>query len=180
MLGLKLIHVSKRGHWWNNWLHSFQALVHQKDYSVVRGSMNQLNLNWSWFVMFGVGGLKFSWCAYQNISRTLYDATLSDRNNGGFYYAPRMMLCTVLIIVICIHLIINYTPNINIYMGTANLESDINLIIHDDAIKWNFFRVTGPLCGEFTGHQWMWIPLTKASDAELWCFLWSAPEQIVE
>ena len=28
------------------------------------------------------------------------------------------------------------------------------------------------VCGEFTGHQW--IPLTKASDAELWCFLWSA------
>ena len=23
-----------------------------------------------------------------------------------------------------------------------------------------------------------WIPLTKASDAELWCFLWSAPEQM--
>ena len=37
----------------------------------------------------------------------------------------------------------------------------------------NIFRVTGPLCGEFTGHRW--IPLTKASDAELWCFLWSAP-----
>ena len=33
----------------------------------------------------------------------------------------------------------------------------------------NIFRVTGPLCGEFTGHRW--IPLTKASDAELWCFL---------
>ena len=27
-----------------------------------------------------------------------------------------------------------------------------------------FFRVAGPLCGEFT------------CDAELWCFLWSAPE----
>ena len=40
------------------------------------------------------------------------------------------------------------------------------------------FRVTGPLCGEFPGHQW--IPLTKASDAELWCFLWSAPEQTVK
>ena len=37
----------------------------------------------------------------------------------------------------------------------------------------NIFRVTGPLCGEFTSHRW--IPLTKASDAELWCFLWSAP-----
>ena len=38
----------------------------------------------------------------------------------------------------------------------------------------NIFRVTGPLCEEFTGHRW--ISLTKASDAELWCFLWSAAE----
>ena len=37
----------------------------------------------------------------------------------------------------------------------------------------NIFRVTGPLCGEFTGHRW--ISRTKASDAEFWCFLWSAP-----
>ena len=29
----------------------------------------------------------------------------------------------------------------------------------------NIFRVTGHLCGEFTGHRW--IPRTKASDAEL-------------
>ena len=40
-------------------------------------------------------------------------------------------------------------------------------------IKWKLFPHTGPLCGEFTSHRW--IPLTKASDAELWCFLWSAP-----
>ena len=33
----------------------------------------------------------------------------------------------------------------------------------------SIFRVTGPLCGEFTGPRW--IPHTKASDAELWCFL---------
>ena len=32
----------------------------------------------------------------------------------------------------------------------------------------NIFRVTGPLCGEFTGDRW--IPSTEASDAELWCF----------
>ena len=38
----------------------------------------------------------------------------------------------------------------------------------------NIFCVTGHLCGEFTGPQW--IPRTKASDAELWCFLWSVPE----
>ena len=40
------------------------------------------------------------------------------------------------------------------------------------------FRVAGPLCGESTRHRW--IPLTKASNAELWCFLWSAPEQTAE
>ena len=41
----------------------------------------------------------------------------------------------------------------------------------------NAFRVTVPLCREFTGHSW--IPLTKASDTEL-CFLWSASQQTVE
>ena len=35
----------------------------------------------------------------------------------------------------------------------------------------HIFRVTGPLCGEFTGHRW--IPLTKASVAELCCVLGS-------
>ena len=42
----------------------------------------------------------------------------------------------------------------------------------------SIFRVTGPLCGEFTGHRW--IPLTKASDVELGCFLWSMSEYTVE
>ena len=38
----------------------------------------------------------------------------------------------------------------------------------------DIFRVTGHLCGEFTGPRW--ILHTKASDAELWCLLWSAPK----
>ena len=42
----------------------------------------------------------------------------------------------------------------------------------------NIFSITGHLCGEFTGHRW--IPRTKANEAELWCFLWSALEQMVE
>ena len=41
----------------------------------------------------------------------------------------------------------------------------------------SIFRVTGLLCGEFTGHRW--IPRTKASD-RFWCFLWSASEPTVE
>ena len=40
----------------------------------------------------------------------------------------------------------------------------------------NIFRVTGPLWGEYTGERW--ILLKKASDAELWYFLWF--EQTVE
>ena len=36
------------------------------------------------------------------------------------------------------------------------------------------FRVTGHLRGEFTGHRW--IPITKGSGVELWCFLWTVPE----
>ena len=42
----------------------------------------------------------------------------------------------------------------------------------------NIFHIIGLLCGELTGHQW--IPCTKASDVELWCFLWSVPESTVE
>ena len=32
----------------------------------------------------------------------------------------------------------------------------------------HLFRVTGPLCGEFTRHRW--FPRTKRNDAEFWCF----------
>ena len=42
----------------------------------------------------------------------------------------------------------------------------------------NIFRVARLLCEEFKGHRW--IPRTKASDAEFWCFLGSAPEPKVE
>ena len=44
----------------------------------------------------------------------------------------------------------------------------------DLSSNWNIFRVTCHLWGEFTGHWW--ITPTKASDTELWYFLWSAPE----
>ena len=48
--------------------------------------------------------------------------------------------------------------------------------VHDDVIKWKLYPCYWPfvLCGEFTGHRW--IPRTKTSDAELWCFPWSASE----
>ena len=49
---------------------------------------------------------------------------------------------------------------------------------YNDEIKWKHFRVTGPMCGVFTGH--LWNPLTKASDTEFWCFHLCATEQTVK
>ena len=48
------------------------------------------------------------------------------------------------------------------------------ILISCDIIQWKHFLHYWPFVREFAGHWW--IPLTKASDAELWSFLWSAPE----
>ena len=42
---------------------------------------------------------------------------------------------------------------------------------HDDVIKWKHFSRNWPFVWGI--HRSRWIPHTKASDAELWCFLWS-------
>ena len=45
---------------------------------------------------------------------------------------------------------------------------------HDDVIKWKHLPRYWPFVRGI--HRPRWIPLTKASDTELWCFLWSVPE----
>ena len=42
----------------------------------------------------------------------------------------------------------------------------------------NIFRVASPVWGESISHRW--IPLKKAGNAELWCFLWCIPEHTAE
>ena len=51
-------------------------------------------------------------------------------------------------------------------------------IAHDSVIKWEHFPRYWPFVRGIHRHRW--ISLTKASDAERWCFRWSAPEQMVE
>ena len=65
------------------------------------------------------------------------------------------------------HIHIEVGPRIKsgIYRDGHTAKSAI-IARHDDVIKGNIFRVTGPLCGEFTG--------------QLWCFPWSEPQQTVE
>ena len=67
------------------------------------------------------------------------------------------------------HGTIDHTYTLTLFSFTVTMMTSSN---------GNTFRVTGPLWGESAGHWW--IPLTKASGVELWCFLWSAPEQTVE
>ena len=51
------------------------------------------------------------------------------------------------------------------------------MVLHDDVIKWKHFP-------HYRDWPFLWVihrrpvnsPHTKASDAELWCFLWSASE----
>ena len=58
---------------------------------------------------------------------------------------------------------------VQIIVPIISNSSTENSIVMITTTNGNIFRVTGPLCGEFTGHRV--IPHTKASDAELWCFL---------
>ena len=58
---------------------------------------------------------------------------------------------------------------------TSEISSLVKFDIMMTSSNGNLFRATGHLYGEFTGHRW--IPHTKVSGAELWCFLWSAPEK---
>ena len=59
-------------------------------------------------------------------------------------------------------------------MGIANLVMRWYILWCDDVIKWNHFPRYWPFVRGI--HRSRWIPCTKASDAELWCFLWSVPE----
>ena len=58
---------------------------------------------------------------------------------------------------------------------TVNMLGMYRTYIMMTSSNGNIFCVTGHLCGEFTGPRW--IPHTKASDAELSCFLWSASDK---
>ena len=69
----------------------------------------------------------------------------------------------------------NRMKMVKIEGGAHTTENAITMMTSSNG---NIFRVTGHLCGEFTSPRW--IPRTKASDAELWCLLWSAPELTLE
>ena len=60
-----------------------------------------------------------------------------------------------------------------IFIPSQTWQNITMAIIMMTSSSGNIFRVTDHLCGKFIGHRW--IPRTKASCAELWCFLWTSP-----
>ena len=60
------------------------------------------------------------------------------------------------------------------YLRNPHVYKCIIRWCHDDIIKWKHFPRNWPFVRGI--HRSRCIPHTKASDAELWCFLWSASE----
>ena len=69
--------------------------------------------------------------------------------------------------------------NIKALLGRAPVwqihTASRGILCHDDVIKWKHFPRYWPFVRGI--HR---SPVTKASHAEFWCFLWSAPEQTTE
>ena len=87
------------------------------------------------------------------------------------YYITSMLFviidCHLYLLGCDIHRLVLQMAISNVSQGSASFArfSKVSMMTSSNG---NIFRVTGPLCGEFTGLRW--IPHTKASDAELWCF----------
>ena len=83
-------------------------------------------------------------------------------------------VCTCFMLLSCSVMVLT-TVDIDNFQGFFTCAGAmIMAFIKNMMTSWNgnIFCVTGPLCGEFTGHRW--IPRTKASDAEFWYFFLSA------
>ena len=96
-------------------------------------------------------------------------------------------LSELIMVSLLTHICVTRPQRVNIYISTGYLvfrwlqPCDFRFLclvalteIMMTTSNGNIFRVTGHLCREFTGPRW--IPHTRASDAELWCFLWSVSE----
>ena len=88
-------------------------------------------------------------------------------------YSPKLF--NIAKLSVSVPVVRSYKKIINLHriahmLHISHLFSTYTSLIHDDIIK-NIFRVTGLLCGEFTGHRWS--PFKKARVDELSCFHWS-------
>ena len=141
MMGLKLIHASKKGPRCPTHIHIPQSIGLYSGHRSHRPPRNPypiIDLDMCWCIMFEIS--RFPWPIPQRERSVPTASTLAG-----------LSPCNA-----CKH-VLPYTMSPMVTSSNGNI----------------FLRYW-PLWGEFTGDRW--IPLTKASDAELWCLLWSAPE----
>ena len=94
-------------------------------------------------------------CGYFITNMSYFRHGFPDSENGTLWFQPQLRILLY-------------------WFRDASSVVSCQCMLQSISSNGNIFRVTGPLCVEFTGQQW--IPLTKASDAELSCFLWSTTE----
>ena len=134
-------------------------------------------------------------CNFATISSRLYCVKTvnikGDKNFLPFFWQLQFShqklhesLCTLVILLLFEHIdgpYVQMTGRVrcpsphHVDVGSQN-QLDYLQRKHDDVIKWKHFPPYRP----FVRGIHRWIPRTKASDAELWFFLWSASEWTVE
>ena len=97
-------------------------------------------------------------------------------------------VCAIVTHSVCSHSTVNLVFTYLVALSREQLATPVHTVCYTrhhitlsammTSSNGNIFRVNGHLCGEFTGPRL--LPRTKASDAELWCYLWSASEQTLE
>ena len=116
------------------------------------------------------------WVSFRHKAQSVWDYEPANYKETNGLPTSRPLLN-----IVCLMAVMQYLSRVMVH-GTLQPVSRQSICNnHIDIItssNGNIFRVTGPLCGEFTGQGW--IPITKASDTERWCFLSFAPEQTIE
>ena len=99
---------------------------------------------------------------------------LANNKNNKIGHDHEIPIMLNIIIIVVGRKRYNYITRVSTWCKQNNCIS----VFPCHVIKWEHFRIIGPLWGESIGHWW--IPLTKANNAELWCILLCAPEHRAE
>ena len=151
MLVLKLIHVCKRGHCENELFYPWSCRIMSRNIAVIYTIIN-----------FEAYILQCSTVSKTSPTHMLLSSItiISDVYRS---FIPNKTIFTEYWFTLWITMLPRSFENITLVAASFS---------YNNVIKWKYF----PRYWPFVRGIHRWIPRTKASDAELWCFLWSASE----
>ena len=136
---------------------SFEVFLDVSQYKL----LNKQSSSW-WFETIWSSCDNAAFCQSDSWEQVQWNSNLNYINS---IQNMHLIMSSILAAILSGPLCVKATPMIELQIPYAAMMTSSN---------GNIFRVTGHLCGKFTGPRW--ISRTKASDAELWCFLRSTPE----